>query len=128
MHAMRIIGSWGAAAALMVCGPPAVDAVARELPLTLVALTSPVQAGHDARVTVQTSPDVECMLLLSYKSGSGDVDLSLPKRADRNGIVTWAWRVSPAAARGNWPLIVHCTDSFKGNVQQRRLEISFAVR
>jgi hypothetical protein len=117
-----------AAAVLLMGGALAADGAAKELPLALVALTSPVRAGQDARITVQTAPDVECMLLLSYKTRSGDVDFSLPKRADRKGIVAWVWRVSPAAARGSWPLIVHCTDSFKGNVQQRRLETSFVVR
>ena len=101
---------------------------AANLPLGLVALTSPVRVGHDARITVQTAPDVECMLVLYYRSSAGDIDLSIPKRADRRGLVTWTWRVSLTAAPGSWPLIVHCTDSLKGNVQQRRLEIPFVVR
>ena len=103
-------------------------AFAANLPLGLVALISPVRVGHDARITVQTAPDVECMLVLYYRSSAGDIDLSIPKRADRRGLVTWTWRVSPDAAPGTWPLIVHCTDSLKGNVQQRRLEIPFVVR
>ena len=114
MPALRAIRSWCTAALLVMFGAAAADAAAHELSLELVALTSPVRAGQDATITVQTSPDVECLLLLSYRSGSRDVDLSLPKRGDHKGIVSWAWRVTPGAATGSWPLIVHCTDSLKG--------------
>jgi len=68
------------------------------------------------------------MLLAHYKSGSTVTDLALPKRADDAGRVTWTWRVDPKATPGTWPIIVHCSDEFKGNVEQRRLELSFVVR
>jgi hypothetical protein len=126
---MRAVRAPLGATLVLMCGALAAGtAAAGALPLALVALTSPVRVGHDARMTVQTAPDVECILLVYYRSSAGDVDLSFPKRADRKGLVTWTWRVSPAAVPGTWPLIVHCTDSLKGNVQQRRLEIPFVVR
>lgn len=104
------------------------SAGARNLPLTLLALTSPVQRGRDARLTVRTAPDVQCMLLVQYKVGAAPADLAMPKRADRKGLVSWTWRIDPRAAPGTWPLIVHCTDEFKGSVEQRRLEIPLVVR
>jgi hypothetical protein len=87
------------------------DDGAHKLPLAPVALTSPVQTGQDASIT-------------GLRAGG-----SFPaKEGGSQGDRFVAWRGSPADARGNWPLIVHCTDSFKGSVQQRRLEISFTVR
>jgi len=104
------------------------SAAARDLPLTLVALTSPVSRGHDARIDVQTSPGTQCMLLIHYEAGGAAKDLALPKRADSKGRVSWTWRVDPKATPGSWPIGVHCTDEFKGNVEQRRLELPFVVR
>jgi hypothetical protein len=104
------------------------SAGARDLPLALLTLTSPVQRGRDARLTVRTAPDVQCLLLVQYRVGAGPADLAMPKRADRKGLVSWTWRVDPRTAPGTWPLIVHCTDEFKGSVEQRRLEIPLVVR
>ncbi len=114
--------------ALLIWALLAQSAVARDLPLTLVALTSPVSPGRDARLTVQTAPHTQCMLLVHYKAGSTDTDLAVPKRADDAGRVSWTWRVDPKATPGTWPIIVHCSDEFKGNVEQRRLELPFVVR
>ena len=100
----------------------------RELPLALVALTSPVSPGHDARITVHTAPQTQCMLLVRYRTGASSTQLALPKRAGETGLVTWTWRVGAKAVRGTWPIIVHCSDEFKGNVVQRRLDTSFVVR
>ena len=114
--------------ALVICGVLVQAALARDLPLALVALTSPVHPGHDARLTVQTAPHTQCMLLVHYKAGPTDADLALPKRADDAGRVSWTWRVDPKAIPGTWPVIVHCSDEFKGSVEQRRLELPFIVR
>jgi hypothetical protein len=115
---------------LAVCmlGLPRTAAAARNLPLQLVAVTSPVHAGRDARLTVQTAPRTQCMFLLQYKAGGATTELTVPKRADDRGRVSWAWRVDSRAAPGTWPIIVHCRDEFKGSVEQRRLEIPFVVR
>jgi hypothetical protein len=113
------------ALALEPTGPPV---AARDLPLTLVALTSPVHPGQDARLTVQTDPHTQCMMLVQYKSGGSITELPVPKRADDRGRVSWTWRIDPRATPGTWPIIVHCSDDFKGNVEQRRLDITFVVR
>ena len=116
------------APALLICAALVQVCLARDLPLTLVALTSPVRPGRDARLTVQTAPHTQCMLLVHYKAGSADTDLALPKRAGDAGRVSWTWRVDPKATPGTWPVIVHCSDEFKGSVEQRRLELPFMVR
>jgi hypothetical protein len=114
--------------ALLTCFLLVRPGLGRDLPLALVDLTSPVHPGRDARLTVQTDPHTQCMLLWYYKAGSADASVALPKRADATGRITWTWRVSPQAAPGAWPVIVHCHDEFKGSVEQRRLELPFAVR
>jgi len=112
----------------LIASPSAPPAAARELPLTLITLTSPVSRGHDARVAVRTAPGTQCMLLFHYKAGAAVRNLAMPKRADGKGRVSWRWRVDPKAVPGPWPIVVHCTDEFKGNVEQRRLEMPFVVR
>jgi hypothetical protein len=114
---------WGLIASVI--APPA---GARELPLTVVAFTSPVNRGHAARVDVRTAPGTQCMLLFHYETGGIARNLAMPKRADNKGRVSWRWRVDPKATPGSWPVVVHCTDEFKGNVEQRRLEMPFVVR
>ncbi len=125
---MRTTAYRALAPALLICAVLVQAGLARDLPLALVALTSPVHPGHDARLTVQTAPHTQCMLLVHYKAGSRDTDLALPKRADDAGRVSWTWRVDAKATPGPWPVIVHCSDEFKGNVEQRRLELPFVVR
>jgi hypothetical protein len=114
--------------AVSVLGLPRPAAAARDLPLQLVGVTSPVRAGHDARLTVRTAPRTQCMLLFHYTAGGEATTLTVPKRADDRGRVSWAWRVDSRTAPGTWPIIVHCSDDFKGSVEQRRLEIPFVVR
>ena len=108
--------------------PPTALATPRQLPLTLVALTSPVRRGHDARLTVRTAPETQCLLLVQYRVGGAPANVAIPKRADGKGLVSWTWRVDPKATPGSWPIIVHCSDKFKGNMEERRLELSLAVR
>jgi len=112
----------------LIAASSAPPAVARELPLTLITLTSPVSRGHDARVAVRTAPGTQCMLLFHYQAGATPKNLAMPKRADDKGRVSWRWRVDPHAVPGSWPIVVHCTDEFKGSVEQRRLEMPFVVR
>jgi hypothetical protein len=113
--------------ALLACSV-AQPGLGRDLPLTLVGLTSPVNRGRAASITVQTDPHTQCMLLWHYKAGATDADVALPKRADANGRVTWMWRVDPHATPGTWPVIVHCSDEFKGSVEQRRLDLPLVVQ
>lgn len=116
------------ALALLTCAVLAQPGLGRDLPLALVGLTSPVHPGRAASITVQTGPRTQCMLLWHYKAGASDADVAVPKRADANGRVTWMWRVDPHASPGTWPVIVHCSDEFKGSVEQRRLELPFVVQ
>ena len=125
---MRTTVSLVLLSALWICAFFVQPGLARDLPLTLVALTSPVRPGGNASVTVQTDPRTQCMLLVHYKARGAEANLALPKRADKAGRVSWTWRVDPQAAPGTWPVIVHCHDEFKGSVEQRRLELSFRVR
>lgn len=101
---------------------------ARDFPLTLVSFTSPVLRGRQAQVVVRTLPHLPCMLLVQYTIAGRRNDLVLPQRSDDNGRVSWTWRVDPQTAPGSWPVIVHCTKEFKGNVEQARLETTVTVR
>ncbi len=124
---MRATVSLVLVSALWICAFFVQPGLARDLPLTLVALTSPVRPGGNASVTVQTDPRTQCMLLVHYKTRAAEANLALPKRADKAGRVSWTWRIAPNAVPGAWPVIVHCHDEFKGSVEQRRLDLSLTV-
>lgn len=125
---MRTTASLTLSSALWICAFFVQAGLARDLPLTLVALTSPVPPGGNASVTVQTDPRTQCMLLVHYKARGAEANLAIPKRADKAGRVSWTWRVDPKATPGTWPVIVHCSDEFKGSVEQRRIELPLTVR
>jgi hypothetical protein len=116
------------ALALTAVWAAAVAADTPQLPVAVVALTSPVARGADARLTIKTSPHTQCELLVYYKAAPASINLAFPKRSDDQGRVSWTWRVDRGVTPGNWPLTVHCTDEFKGSIVQSRLEVPFTVR
>ena len=106
---------------------PAVLA-AGQLPFTVVSLTAQVHRGAEGTVTVHTAPRAKCVLMVHYTVGAKDTNVYVRKSADKNGRVSWTWRVDAHATPGSWPLLVHCTDEDKGQVYQAKLETSFVVR
>lgn len=75
--------------------------------LTLVSLTSPISAGSDARVVVQTEPDASCFLGYTTPSGtkSGADGLGATV-ADGNGICSWTWNIGPRTNPGTGKLTI----------------------
>jgi hypothetical protein len=99
-------------------------AYAQRIDVTLVSVASPVRRGHDATITVRTSPGARCLIAVQYKSGASHAKGLGPQNAGRSGQVSWMWRVGTATTPGTWPITVICSTG----EQQATLDASFTVR
>ncbi len=71
-------------------------------------LTSPVMPGMNASVSVKTTPDAECSIIVEYNK-IPSTDSGLKKNvADKYGMVTWAWTVEETVPYGTWPVKITC--------------------
>lgn len=82
--------------------------VAAELSIKVVALTSPVSAGSDANIEIESAPGAECTIAVRYKSGFSRASGLYPKKADAKGRAAWAWRVGTRTTPGIWPIYITC--------------------
>lgn len=111
-------------AAVLAGGIASAASAQRRLTVVQVHLTSPVSPGSDATLTVQTLPGAGCTITVHYKSGPSRAHGLVPKTADRQGLVSWTWRVGTRTTPGTWPIVVRCVlGSSEGT-----LETSFEVR
>lgn len=82
--------------------------VATNLSIKVVALTSPVSAGSEAKIEIESAPGAQCTIAVRYKSGFSRASGLYPKRADARGRVAWAWRVGTRTTPGIWPIYIAC--------------------
>ncbi len=97
---------------------------AQPLEVKLISLTSPVSAGEDAVITIQTTANANCQISVQYKSGPSRAKGLVPKTADSKGQLSWTWRVGSRTTPGTWPITVTCSK----NDQQQMFQTSFVVR
>lgn len=102
----------------------AVASPAQELELKLLSLTSPVAPGDDATLTLQTAAAARCTIMVRYKSGPSRAKGLVAKRADREGRVSWTWRVGTRTTPGTWPVTVTCA----AGEQEGTLKAALVVR
>lgn len=78
-------------------------------PISVVANQSNLTGSPKGNMalTIVTAPSVDCALLLNF--GPGILSRTLTKKADSNGIVSWAWRVDKDVNAGVWPLTITVT-------------------
>lgn len=92
--------------------------VAEDAPIGVSSqlLTSPVQPGENASLTVKTNPNAECAVTVTYGK-AGDIsaqstDSGLrPRVADAYGMTTWTWTVESSRPLGSWPVEVTCANA-----------------
>jgi hypothetical protein len=88
------------------------------------AITSPVQPGSNASITVKTNPTSACTIAVTYNNvPSKDSGLS-PKVADEYGIVSWTWTVESSVPVGKWPAKVTCVYNKKSAMVQADLQVA----
>ncbi len=60
--------------------------------IQIIAVTSPIEPGTDARLELETTPGAECEIEVRYASGPSTAQGLVPMQADENGRVMWTWR------------------------------------
>jgi hypothetical protein len=70
-----------------------------------VSITSPINHGAYATLTVSVSPRATCSITVYYKSGPSSAQGLYPKRGTR---ISWTWKVGTRTTPGRWPIVVRC--------------------
>lgn len=77
--------------------------------VSINALMSPIAAGTNAEMSVQTTAGAVCSASVVY-NGVASKDSGLaPKKADAYGVANWTWTIPKATPAGNWPVKVTCS-------------------
>lgn len=92
--------------------------------IKVIALTSPVNRGSTASMTIQTTPKATCWVVIHQKFDPGTKQDLVHKAADANGLVKWTWKVGGLTNPGSKPITVTCS----GSSHQSTLVTSFRVR
>lgn len=92
--------------------------------VSVSSLTSPVAAGSNAALTVQTNPGSTCTIAVVY-NGVASKDSGLAaKPVGAYGVVTWSWTVEPTVPPGSWPVAVTCVYHGRSGVVQTNLQVT----
>jgi micrococcal nuclease len=108
MHGQRTL-SLGVVLAVLLAVATSAPAAAPQLPVTLVSITSPVNHGKPASISVKTAPGAACRIAVTYKSGPSRAKGLTPKTSDDHGTVGWTWLVGTRTTPGTWPVSVYCS-------------------
>lgn len=92
--------------------------------LTVESVTSPVMPGATATLIAKTDPNAKCLIEVTYDQVKAVDNGLLQKTADKEGSVSWTWKVAPAAAEGKWPAKVTCTNKKSSTIAQGELVVS----
>ena len=88
------------------------------------SLLSPVSAGSNTSLEVQTTPTASCAVSVVY-NGVASTDSGLaPKAADAYGVAGWTWTVGAAVPAGSWPITVTCSYHSKSAVVKTSLQVT----
>lgn len=72
-----------------------------------VHLTSPINHGAYATLSVSVMPQATCSITVNYKSGPSHAAGLYSKRSI-NGRVSWTWKVGTRTTPGRWGIDVSC--------------------
>lgn len=79
---------------------------------TILVLTSPVRAGSNATVRIQTVAGASCYLGYTTPSGTDSQAAGLgATTADAKGICSWTWNISPKTNAGTGSLVITANGS-----------------
>jgi len=77
-----------------------------EISINVVSLNSPISAGSNAKLTIQTVPGAVCSITVYYKSGPSSAAGLGSQTADASGQATWSWKVGSRTTPGMWEIVV----------------------
>ena len=93
------------------------------LTIKVVSLTSPINRGANATLTIKTTPGAHCNITVHYRSGPSEAEGLGLKIADGEGRVSWTWEVGTRTMPGTWSIVVGA--SVEG--QTASTQMSFVV-
>lgn len=71
-------------------------------------ISSPINPGNEASITVKTTPQADCTISAKYNEVASTDPGLIPKKADEYGMVSWDWFVEETVPLGKWPVQVNC--------------------
>jgi len=74
--------------------------------IEILSLTSPVERGAKASISIKTNPNMLCTITVYYKSGASKAQGLDPKNSDESGECTWSWNVGTNTTPGDWKIIL----------------------
>jgi len=86
--------------------PDSQSSLQEEISINVVSLNSPISAGSNARLTIQTAPGAVCSITVYYKSGPSSAAGLGSQTADASGQATWSWKVGSRTTPGMWEIVV----------------------
>lgn len=78
------------------------------LSIAFNSVSSPVNPGDIASVTITTSPSASCNITVTYNSGPSQASGLNTQTANGSGSVTWSWKVGTRTAAGTYPIAINC--------------------
>lgn len=92
--------------------------------VSIDALTSPVAAGNNSSITINTVPTSACEISVTYDNVPSKDSGLAPKVADDYGKITWSWKVDSQAPAGTWPVKVTCIYNKRSAVVIGNLQVT----
>ncbi len=93
--------------------------------VSVQSLTTPIQPGSNASMSIKTKPDSKCKIsVIRDKVEMLDSGL-VEKIANEYGTVSWSWSVGENTLVGKWPITVTCYYGEQWAVGTGDLEISY---
>ncbi|HRJ05968.1 MAG TPA: hypothetical protein PK096_00150 [Candidatus Saccharibacteria bacterium] len=78
------------------------------LGVAVQTVTSPVQPGSNASITIRTNPAAVCTISVKQAEAKMEDSGLSKKTADEFGMLSWAWTVKPTDPVGKWPINITC--------------------
>ena len=74
--------------------------------IEVVSLTSPIERGGEASITIKTNSKVKCTITVYYKSGKSTAQGLEDKVSDSSGNCSWSWKVGTNTTPGDWKIVL----------------------
>lgn len=81
--------------------------------VSVQTLSSPVQPGQNASISVRTNQLANCTILVKYGEVTATDSGLAKKAADEYGTISWSWTVPANAPLGKAPVKVDCANKSK---------------
>lgn len=75
-------------------------------PIKVLSLTSPIDPGQNATISIKGTPSKSYSITVYYKSGASKADGLYSKTSDSSGYVEWTWEVGTRTSAGSWRIVI----------------------